>query len=124
MRNLPRKDEWVFHGPRGGRLKPDTVRNIFVDRVIKPLKGRFPNDVANQRGFEDGRLHSFCQYFCSYCANNGIPVHVVMEWLGHASSDMVRYYYHLSDDESRKMMDRLNLLGDDDGCSDVGNERN
>ena len=33
-----------------------------------------------------------------------------MEWLGHADSEMVRHYYHLHDDESRKQMAKLVLL--------------
>ncbi len=35
-------DGLVFHGPRGGLLKPDTVRLVLVREVIAPLKGRFP----------------------------------------------------------------------------------
>jgi hypothetical protein len=34
----------------------------------------------------------------------------VMEWLGHADSDMVRHYYHLSNEESRRQMAKLNIL--------------
>src|SRR5262249_20429226 len=30
LKSMPRTDGLVYHGPRGGRLKPDTVRNIFV----------------------------------------------------------------------------------------------
>lgn len=50
-------DGLVFHGPLGGKLKPDTVRNIFIRRVIIPLKERFPNPPG-QIGFESGRLHT------------------------------------------------------------------
>ena len=35
-------DGMLLHGPRGGRLKPDTVRNIFIREVIVPLKQEFP----------------------------------------------------------------------------------
>ena len=34
LEELPRVDGYIFHGPRGGRLKPDTVRNILVREVI------------------------------------------------------------------------------------------
>jgi integrase len=47
-----------------------------------------------------------------------------MEWLGHADSEMVRHYYHLSDEESRRKMDQLDLLGDGDGRSDTDEEHN
>ena len=34
LQGMPRVDAYVFHGPRGGRLKPDTVRRILVREVI------------------------------------------------------------------------------------------
>jgi integrase len=120
LRSLPRRGAFVFLGPRGGRLKPDTVRNIFVREVIKPLTKKFPKSYPGERSFEDGRLHTFRHHFCSVCANTGIPERIVMEWLGHTDSEMVRHYYHLTDEESRRRMDQLGLLGD--GCSDAGDK--
>lgn len=116
---LPRRDTRVFLGPRGGRLKPDTVRNILVREVIEPLTPRFPKAFPGERSFEDGRLHSFRHYFCSTCANDGVSERIVMSWLGHSDSEMVRHYYHLSDDESRRKMDQLKLAGSGVGRSDV-----
>jgi integrase len=117
LESLPRTDQYIFHGPRGGRLKADTVGNVLVREVITPLTKRFPKQFPNEKSFEDGRLHSFRHYFCSVCANTGIPERITMEWLGHADSEMVRHYYHLNDEESRRKMDQLNLLGGSDGCS-------
>ena len=45
-----------------------------------------------------------------------------MDWVGHADSEMVRHYYHLSREESRRIMDQLDLLGTDDGRSVTGEE--
>ena len=112
LKSLPQTDAYVFHGPRGGRLKPDTVRNILVREVINKLSHRFSKKFTGQRSFEDGRLHSLRHYFCSVCANTGIPERIVMEWLGHADSEMVRHYYHLNDEESRRKMDQLPPIGD------------
>jgi integrase len=103
-------DSYVFHGPRGGRLKPDTVRNVLVKKVIPKLADRFPC-AEGSRGFRAGRLHSFRHFFCSLCANSNVPIMIVMEWLGHQDSAMVRHYYHLHDIESRRQMERLNPLG-------------
>ena len=114
---LPKIDQYIFHGPRSGRLKADTVRNVLVREVIRPLTKRFPQQFENERSFENGRLHSFRHYFCSVCANTGIPERITMNWLGHAESEMVRHYYHLNDEESRQKMNQLNLLGGSDGCS-------
>ena len=110
LQGMPRIDAYVFHGPRGGRLKPDTVRRILVREVIEPLTERFPapND---EKGFRDGRLHSFRHYFCSTCANSRVPERMVMDWLGHVDSEMVRIYYHLHDREARQQMAGLDFLG-------------
>jgi integrase len=99
---MPRQDAFVFHGPRGGKLKPDTVRQILVRDVILPLASKYPSG-GDERGFKDGRLHSFRHYFASTCALNGIPE----QWLGHQDSDMVRHYFHLHDGEARRQMERL-----------------
>jgi integrase len=105
-----RSDVYVFHGPRGGRLKPDYVRNVLVNKVVNELASQFPAP-AGAKGFRDGRLHSFRHYFCSLCANSGVPIMMVMEWLGHQDSSMVKHYYHLHDSEARRHMDKLNPLG-------------
>ncbi len=55
LRRLPRADEFVFHGPRGGRLKPDTVRRVLVREVIEPLSKQFPTPEG-EKGFAAGRL--------------------------------------------------------------------
>ena len=111
-------DGLVFHGPRGGVLKPDTVRRILVRDVISDLSSRFPTREG-ETGFADGRLHSFRHYFCSTCANAGVPEQVVMRWLGHSSSKMVRHYYHLHDEESQRQMSRLDFIGGP-GARDAG----
>jgi integrase len=104
-------DRLVFHGPKGRRLKPDAVRQVLIREVLTPLAGRFPTP-ADQIGFVDGRLHSFRHFFCSACANNGVPKQVVMKWLGRRDSAMARYYYHLHDDEAQRQMRRLKFSGD------------
>ena len=42
LTTLPRIDAFVFHGPRKGRLKPDTVRNVLIDSVLEPLATKLP----------------------------------------------------------------------------------
>ena len=107
----PAPDGLVFHGPRGGRLKPDTVRQILIRDVLTPLGDRFSVPVG-QVGFSDGRLHSFRHFFCSACSNRGVPEQVVMAWLGHRDSAMVRHYYHLHDTEAQRQMRRLDFFED------------
>jgi integrase len=121
LKRIPRVDAYVFHGPRGGRLKPDTVRRVLIREVIEPLMERFPTQDGEQ-GFKDGRLHSFRHYFCSTCANNGVPERMVMNWLGHADSEMIRHYYHLHDEEARRRMNQLDFLGGAGGRSTADHE--
>ena len=104
-------DGVVFHGPRNGVLSPDICRRTLIKQVLTPLAEQFPTPEG-EIGFEDGRLHSFRHYFCSVCANTGVPEQVVMRWLGHQDSKMVKHYYHLHDDEAQRQMQRINFVGD------------
>jgi integrase len=103
-------DGLVFHGPRGGVLKPDTVRNVLVREVLTPLAERFPKEPESS-GLVDGRLHSFRHFFCSLSANSGVPEQVLMTWLGHRDSSMVKHYYHLDRSESQRQMARIDFIG-------------
>jgi len=100
----------VFPAPRGGVLQPDNVRSVLIKQVIEPLAEQF-SSPEDEVGFKDGRLHSLRHFFCSYCAHNSVAEQVVMRWLGHRDSKMVRRYYHLHDEEARKQMRKLKSLG-------------
>ncbi len=43
---------------------------------------------------------------------SGVAEPVLMNWLGHKESAMVRRYYHLHDDEAHRQMKKINPLGD------------
>jgi integrase len=110
LKDLPRHaDGRVFHGPKRGVLKPDTIRNILEREVLTPLAERFPTQDG-EPGIQDGRLHSLRHFFCSVAANSGVPEQVVMTWLGHRDSKMVRHYYHLFQDEAQRQMARIDVL--------------
>ena len=110
LATISRIDAYVFDGPRAGRLKPDTVRRVLVRDVLLPLSERFPTQ-AGEKGFVDDRLHAFRHYFASFSSNNGTPERMVMDWLGHADSEMVRHYYHLHDMPSQEQMARIQFVG-------------
>jgi hypothetical protein len=65
------------------------------------LAERFPV-AGDDPGIGAGRLHSFRHYFCSIAADNGVSEQMLMAWLGHRNSAMVKHYYHLRQDESRR----------------------
>jgi integrase len=118
----PSKDGLLFHGPRRGRVKPDTIRNILIRDVLKPLSGRFPSPTGTT-GFKDGRLHSFRHYFCSQCATSGVAELAVMEWLGHQGSAMVRHYFHLHDQQAQEQMARVTFVSITGGTSPPADSR-
>ena len=107
-------DGKLLHGPLGGRLKPDTVRNIFIREVIAPLKKEFPTPHG-EVGFADARLHSLRHYFVSQAFVSGASEGEVKDWVGHRDSRVVEHYRHLSSEDSRRKMEQLDLLGDRSG---------
>ena len=91
------QDGRLFHGPKGGRLKPDTVRNVFVREVIAVLKSRFSTPTG-EIGFEHARLHSFRHFFVSQAFMQGAREGEIKDWVGHKDSRVVELYRHLSKD--------------------------
>ena len=106
-------DGLVFHGPRGAKLKPDTVRTILLRDVLKPLGDRFPTPEG-EIGFVHGTPHSFRHYFCSQAFASEATAAEIRDWLGHKDSGMVEHYRHQWDEQSQRQMKRINFLGTDD----------
>lgn len=48
--------------------------------------------------------HNFRRYFVSQCADCGIDMLCVMEWVGHSDWEMVRRYYRLRDEHAEASM--------------------
>jgi len=116
LRDIHPKNGYVLQGPRGGRIDAKGAREIYFSKVIDPLADRF-SEMQGSKKFADARFHSFRHYFCSKCANSGVPERIVMSWLGHAISEMIRHYYHLHDAEARQRMCSLDFLGNSSGRS-------
>jgi integrase len=103
-------DGLIFHGPRGGKLKPDVVRTTLLRDVIHPLAPQYPT-APGEIGFESGRVHSFRHYFVSEAFRLGVPEPRIMEWVGHRDSRIVSRYRHLRDDDGQQAMLELDFLG-------------
>lgn len=101
-------DGRVFHGPKGGNSKAETLRRALVRDVIKPLIKRSGGKFSET--FGRGRLHSFRHYFCSRAAEQGISELMLREWLGHSSSQMVARYYHQRPAAALKQIRQLSSL--------------
>lgn len=118
LKRLPRHaDGRVFHGPKGGRLKPDTVRNVLTREVLPALAERFPAGEQGP-GIEAGRVHSLRHFFCSMSADSNTPEQMLMSWLGHQDSGMIRRYYHARHEASRSQMNKIRFLDDATSSSD------
>lgn len=96
----------VFRAQRGGPLHPRNVLEAFINEVINLLTEQRPNEFGDA-GFATGRLHSLRHFFCSLCANEGVPERVLMTWLGHSDSAIVKRYYHLNNEEAQTQMSKL-----------------
>jgi integrase len=107
------KSEKVFEAAKGGPLRARYVLELLIKRVIDPLSEQFYSPQS-EFGFKDGRLHSFRHFFCSECANRGVPEQRVMKWMGHQTSGIVRRYYHANDLEAQNQIKKLDFL---DGLS-------
>ncbi len=116
LRDIVPKKGFVFHSQKDGRIDARDARGIFVSKIIEPLAVKYP-ERQGSKTFADARFHSFRHYFCSTCANNSVPERIVMTWLGHSNSEMIRHYYHLHDLEAKRRMDSLNFLGECGGWS-------
>jgi integrase len=108
-RAATRNTGYVFRAAKGGMLRANNVREGLIKNVIEPLSEDFPSP-DDEVGFKDGRLHSFRHFFCSECANRGVSEQALMSWLGHQNSTMIRRYYHLHHDESRRQIKKLDFL--------------
>ena len=106
-----RSDGRVFSGPDGGRFLPDSACRIFIRDVIEPLKVQFPTPTG-EIGFESGRLHSFRHAFVSQSFLDGAGEGEIRTWVGHTNSRIVERYRHLSNEDARRKMDKIDFLGD------------
>jgi integrase len=103
-------DGRLFRGPRGGKLKADTVRQVLIREVINPLSGQFPT-AQGEIGFEHGRLHGFRHFFVSQALLGGASEGEVKDWVGHRSTRMVELYRHLREQDSKRKMQQIDFLG-------------
>ncbi len=105
-------DGRVFHGPRGGLLTVDTVRNILIRDVLKPLSSKFPTP-PDEIGFVDGRVHSFRHFFVSQAFLGGASEGEICEWIGHADSRIIERYRHLADEDAQRKMSQIRFFNSD-----------
>jgi integrase len=90
---------YVFSGKPG----PHRAKNL-ARSTLNELK-----DLSEAAGIPKSKLtsHNFRRYFVSQCADCGIDILCVMEWVGHDDWEMVRRYYRLRDEHAQDAMRRF-----------------
>ena len=90
---------YVFPGKPG----PHRAKNL-ARSTLNELKG-----LSEVTGIPEPKLTSrnFRRYFVSQCADCGIDILCVMEWVGHDDWEMVRRYYRLRDEHAQDAMRRF-----------------
>lgn len=68
----------------------------------------------------DGCIHSFRKFFCSYCANNGVPILTLKAWIGHSKSTatLEEHYYLLDEMDSINQMEQISRSSKKEGVSE------
>jgi site-specific recombinase XerD len=102
-------DGRVFHGPRGGVLKSDTVLAVLKREIIKPLEPQFPTPKG-EIGFAHCRVHSFRHFFVSQAFLGGASEGEIREWVGHTDSRIIERYRHLAQDDAKRKMNGLTFF--------------
>jgi integrase len=98
------RNGYVFPGQEGH----NRVKN-FSRTTLKRLKALHkPTGIAET----DLLLHNFRHFFVSQCADCGIDMACVMDWVGHDDLAMVLRYYGLRDDHARNAMRRFTTAAD------------
>jgi integrase len=113
----PCKDGLIFHGPGGGRIKPDRVRLVLKNRVLPRVlerlgpKGRRNASKSSQaKSLKDLTPHGLRHFFVSVVACGGVAEMTVVRWLGHHDSKITRRYFHLRDAESHQQIEKVTFF--------------
>lgn len=88
-----------------GYLFPSRPGRWRAKNFARTTLGQFKR-LSEPTGIPKKKLtsHNFRRYFVSQCADCGIDVLCVMEWVGHSDWQMVRRYYRLRDDHAQASM--------------------
>ena len=87
-RRVKSDGDLLFVGPRGGKLRSDTFGRSLRKLALVPLSKMFPHPR-----FKTITAHSLRHFFASICAANKVSEQTTMDWMGHRTSNMAKYYY-------------------------------
>jgi integrase len=104
--------DWLATHPGGQFLfwQADVVRSKTHRQEAIPVThdeahDHFKRAMADSKWSVLRGWHALRHSFASNCAAAGVEQHVVSEWMGHQTEEMVRRYRHLFPDQQRKAID-------------------
>jgi integrase len=100
LRSLPRMGRWVFTAPPTSQY-PQRDRQIDERRALYHLKKVLKNVDL------EGHLHTFRHTVISHALASGTPEASVRNWAGHVDAQILKFYTHVADEDSKAHMVRL-----------------
>jgi len=97
-----RDSAFVFVGKKGGRLKPDRVRQS-LKAVLLSMKSK-RSSVHGESDFDRLRPHGLRHFFVSQAFLSGASEGEIREWVGHADSRILERYRDLRNDDAQRKM--------------------
>ena len=101
-RRLEQSNELLYVGPKGGKLRSDTFGRNLRRLALQPLQKKFPDPR-----FQTITAHSFRHFFASCCAANQTSEQNTMDWMGHRTSKMAKYYYRSNHKAAVKLVQQF-----------------
>lgn len=94
--------KFVFPSRHGKPFDSGWARQKLVGVLVAVAKQR--GDESWKVEFRKARFHSFRNYFVTVCADAGVPIQMLMAWLGHQHSSMITRYYRSRKDVAQQEM--------------------
>ena len=113
-RRLKLDQELLFVGPRGGKLRSDTYGRNLRKLALEPLGEKFPHPK-----FQTITAHSLRHFFASMCAANKVSEQTTMDWMGHRTSNMAKYYYRSNHKAAVQMIQQFEDFTEASPADDV-----
>lgn len=90
---------WLFEGSKAGQYGETSIQRIFTDAKIKAEINPYVT------------FHGLRHSFATHSIENGVPLHVVKDLLGHNSLKTTEVYLHISDKFRKEIKSPLDELG-------------
>ena len=95
--------EWI--GNRKGPLFPGNSNGFISDRHIRRIVKKYAK-LANVRKYEEIHPHTLRHSYATHLQNQGVPLNVIQELLGHSRIETTTVYLHLGLDRMRKYIEK------------------